>query len=274
MISDTDISLAKTRSHWLQYVYWAFSKTFWACKAFRHQHMQKWGLSLKILESPNAVPITASITKNQINDSSKNWLLSTSSSFELRTVEAAVASVKALDRILVLIQADYVTVQYREPLCFNHSWTTDYIKHGQTFPVWKVKYGKCTSASNLHFIKASRGDSTVLKWNENTAWWSYCRLWFYEELNGYFGGHPLAKTVEWASHAQRPCPRCSGPRFESGLGPFAACCSPLSHPVSCHLSEAVISIKSFKGQKIIFEKTTKTDTWGSDYLMTDKLPQQ
>lgn len=97
--------------------------------------MQKWGLSLKILESPNAVPITASITKNQINDSSKNWLLSTSSSFELRTVEAAVASVKALDRILVLIQADYVTVQYREPLCFNHSWTTDYIKHGQTFPV-------------------------------------------------------------------------------------------------------------------------------------------
>ena len=50
-------------------------------------------------------------------------------------------------------------------------------------------------------------------------------------------GRRLAQLVERASHVQRLCPRCSGPRFESQ--PEALCCVslPPSHPDSCcHLS--------------------------------------
>ena len=64
----------------------------------------------------------------------------------------------------------------------------------------------------------------------------------------------LAQWVEWASHAQRLCPRCSGPGFEPWPG--ALCC--VSLPLALNLFP-VISFscsfnKAWKPKNIYFKK--------------------
>lgn len=61
----------------------------------------------------------------------------------------------------------------------------------------------------------------------------------------HFLGYQLAQLVE---HVQRLCPRCSSHRFKSGQS-LLLHATPLSHPISCHLSEAVLPLKPYKPQQ-------------------------
>ena len=64
-------------------------------------------------------------------------------------------------------------------------------------------------------------------------------------------GHPLVQLVERASHVQRLCPRCSGLVSSPGLGSFAACHPHPSLILCTVISEALLSIKPYKGRKCI-----------------------
>ena len=66
----------------------------------------------------------------------------------------------------------------------------------------------------------------------------------------------LVQLVEWVSHVQRLCPRCSSP-----VGPLLHVTPPFSHPVSSRLVRSSINKGHIKAKKILKKTSTFLTNW-------------